>query len=44
MKERIIVQCGIQIDDEYWFAAGNTNGLFKINLLTSEQIFMGFFR
>lgn len=43
MKERIIVQCGIQIDDEYWFAAGNTNGLFKINLLTSEQIFMGFF-
>lgn len=43
MKERIIVQCGIQIDDEYWFVAGNTNGLFKINLLTGEQIFMGFF-
>lgn len=43
MKGKIIVQCGIQIEDEYWFAAGNTNGLFKKNLATGELNFIGFF-
>ncbi len=40
---KVIVQCGIQIDNEYWFAAGNTNGLFKKNMLTGELHFVGFF-
>jgi len=40
---KVIVQCGIQINDEYWFAAGNTNGLFKKNLLTGELFFIGSF-
>lgn len=43
MIGKVIVQCGIQIDNEYWFAAGNTNGLFKKNLLTGELYFIDFF-
>lgn len=43
MELNIIVQCGIKINDEYWFAVGNMNGLFKKNLLTDEVIFVGFF-
>ncbi len=43
MERKVIVQCGIQIDDEYWYVAGNTNGLFKKNLLTGKLDFLGFF-
>lgn len=43
MEIKVIVQCGVQINDEYWFVAGSTNGLFKKNLLTDEVIFIGFF-
>lgn len=40
---KAIVQCGIKIDDEYWFVTGNTNGLFKKKLSTDSIEFMGFF-
>lgn len=43
MIGKVIVQCGIQIDDEYWFVAGNTNGLFKKKLQTGEIDFVDFF-
>lgn len=41
---RVIVQCGIKINDEYWFAAGNTNGLFRKDLLTGKVTFVGRFQ
>ncbi len=41
--KKVIVQCGIQINNEYWFAAGNTNGLFKKNLSSGQLSFVGFF-
>lgn len=43
MKNKIIVQCGLKIEDEYWFVAGNVNGLFKKNLLTKQIEFVDFF-
>lgn len=43
MKARIIIQCKVKIDNEYWFAAGNTNGLFKKNLSTEAVEFIDFF-
>lgn len=43
MKNKIIVQCGIKTEDEYWFVAGNTNGLFKKSLSTGQIDFVGFF-
>lgn len=43
MKARVIVQCGIKINDEYWYVSGNVNGLFKKNLLTGEIGLIGFF-
>lgn len=43
MNEKIIVQCGIKIENEYWFVAGNMNGLFKKSLITDQIDFVGFF-
>lgn len=43
MQDRVIVQCGIKVNNEYWFVAGNTNGLFKKNFLTGQIDFIGFF-